>query len=653
MKIGVYFCKCGSNISDKINADKVREGLSSVSGDLHFTTVDFICSEEGKAFLEKDVTERGIERVVIAACSPREHENTFMRVLAKTGVNPYLLQMVNVREQVAWVTADKAQATSKALRYINAAIKRVSLHDPLVKREIEACPDVLIIGGGPAGLKAALCIAEAGRKAIVVEKSPVIGGMPVRYEELFPTMECGSCMLEPVLGDVLHGENAGNIELLTMSEVEEIVGYYGSFSAKIRRRPRFVDTEKCIGCLECIGPCPVMAKNVFNYGLNERKAISLPFNGALPNVPFIDDTLCIRMKGEDCRLCKEACPVEDAFRFDDRASVVERNVGAIVVAIGADVYDCRNIPSLGYGALTDVYSSAEFERLLASNGPTDGALRTSAGEKPATIAIIHCVGSLDKNHKEYCSGICCQYAFKYNHLIEKKLPGTTICHLFKEIAVPGKQEFTLYAQAKKNPSSSFIRYENIGDLHVSTGDGKKIIGHQDSGGVQGALQADIVVLCPAMISSDGAGDIGGVLGIPRDTSGFFEEMHGRLDATQSKIKGIYLAGTCQSPMDIQEAMSQGVAAAGSILSGLATGKKLEVQPMSAVVDADRCSGCRICVSVCPYKAVSFDAQKEVAWVNDVLCQACGACVAACPSATMSGWHFTDREILAEIREVLQ
>ncbi len=653
MKIGVYFCNCGANISDKVDPETVKEKILKLPGnEMHFKAIDFLCSEEGKESLEKDLKENMIDRVVVSACSPRDHENTFMRILSKAGINPYLMQMVNTREQVAWVTEDREKATAKTVMYIGAASKRVALHAPLEKKEIDICPDVLVIGAGPAGLKTALSIAESGRKAIIVEKTPVIGGMPVRFEELFPNMECGPCMLEPVMGDILHGENSGNIELLTLAEVVDVVGSYGNFIVKVRQQPRYVNIHKCIGCAECIEPCPVSAKNVFNYGLNDRKAVSFPFAGALPNAPFIDDKTCLRGKGEDCSLCKNACPVDDAFNFDDKENIIERNVGAIVVAIGSELYDCSNIPNLGYGKLRDIYTGTEFERIMSSNGPTDGEIRTVSGTPPESVAIMHCVGSLDKNHKEYCSGVCCQYAFKFNHIIEKKLPGTKIYHLYKELSIPGKEEFTLYNHARENRNATFIRYNDIKDINVNEKDGKKSVNFKDSTGKEGTFPVDMVILCPAVVPVEESGKLGAVLEAAQDKFGFFEELHGRLDSSQSKIKGVYLAGTCQSPMDIQKTMSQGMAVAGYILSGLVAGRKLEINPLTAVIDAERCSGCRLCISVCPYKAISFDADNEVSAVNDVLCQGCGTCVAACPCSAIKSNHFTNQEIIAEIEGVL-
>ncbi|MDA8164936.1 MAG: CoB--CoM heterodisulfide reductase iron-sulfur subunit A family protein [Desulfobacteraceae bacterium] len=651
MRIGVYFCRCGGIISEKIREEAVRAGLAAVAADLHVAAFDFLCSEEGKGFLAQDLREHGVERVVIGACSPREHESTFRRVLTGAGLNPFLLQMANVREQIAWVTDGEGEATAKAVRYLRAAVRRVSLHQPLLKKEIAVCPEVLVIGGGPAGLKAALTIAQAGRKAIVVEKSPIIGGLPVRYEELFPTLECGPCMLEPVLDEVLHGEAAANIELLTLAEVTGLKGFYGNFTATIRRRPRYVDGTACIGCLQCAEACPASAANPFNYGLSERKAISVPFDGALPNVPFIEPGLCLHLSGEECRACREACPLEGTIRLDEGEELLELQAGAVVVATGAGLYDSRAIPGLGHGILPGVHTAAEFERLLAANGPTGGELAIGAGEGPGTVAIVHCVGSLDPAHREYCSGICCQVAFKFNQLIRKKVPGTRIVHLFREIVVAGKEDSFLYHQARQDEDTVFCRYPEIGALGIRLEDGRMVIEIRHQGGTE-TIAADLVVLCPAVVPAEGSGELASLLETPLDRWGFFEEMHGRVDPVQSKVKGIYLAGSCQGPMDIRQAMGQGLAAAGAILSRLVPGRRLELPPITAVVAADRCSGCGVCQGLCPFKAMTFDPERRVAAVSEVLCQGCGTCVAACPAGAITGNHFTDAAITAEIEALL-
>ena len=651
MKIGVYFCNCGTNISGRIDSDRVREQLAADGVMSYFTTCPFLCSEEGKQFLEQDLRANQPDRIVIAACSPREHEITFMRVMGQATLNPFLMQMVNIREQVAWVTQDPEQAVRKTVQAMRAALRRVRLHEQLERQELEVSPAVLVIGAGPAGLRAALSLAEAGRRVTLVEQSPAIGGQPVMYEELFPNMECGPCMLEPLMGEVLHGEHSPNIEILTMAQVDGVAGYFGNFTVTVRQRPRYVDSHQCIGCGECFEPCPVSGPNPYNCGMDERKAIGFTVMGALPNAPYIDPALCTRFTaGSDCTACSAACPMgEGVVVYDDREQLLERQVGAIVIATGAGLYDSSSFENLGYGRLADVRTAFEFERLLASNGPTGGQLLTACGEPPRSMAVIHCVGSLDDGHRPYCSGICCQYALKFNHLLETRLPEAAIHHLYREIVAPGKDGYALHQAARHNPRAAFTRYGAIGDMtveregecqQVRLGDGT-IIG------------ADLVVLCPAVVPTSGAAQLATLLDVPLDRFGFFEELHGRMDAARSKLRGIYLAGACQGPTDIQGATTRGMAVAGHILSELVEGRKIELDPLFASVDPERCAGCRVCQRVCPYNATGFDEQDNVAVVNAVLCRGCGTCAAACPLGAIKANHFTSDMILAEIEGVLK
>jgi heterodisulfide reductase subunit A2 len=650
MKIGVYFCNCGNNVAERIDANSIKQEIVRDGSAAYLATVDFLCSSEGKDFLVKDIAEHKPDRVVIAACSPRDYERTFRQSLSDAGINPYLMQMVNIREHIAWVTPDAHQATGKACRMIRAAMERVELHQALEKQQLEMCPDVVIVGAGPAGLKAALKLAEAGRKVTLIEKSPVLGGLPVRYEELYPGMECGPCMIEPVLADILHGPDADKIRVLTLAEVEDVAGYYGNFDVKIRQDPRFVDADACIGCGECIAPCPVTTPNEFNYGMNERKAIAFPFSGALPNAPFLDASVCERSSAKECILCQAACPVEGAIRFDSEVKHIECKAGAIVLAVGAGLLDSRTLPALGYGSNPAVVQSLEFERMLASNGPTSGDIITREGKHPKTLAIIHCVGSM--HSVPYCSGVCCGYALKFSHLISSKLPEAKIFHLYREMVMPGKQDFELWAHARRQPNTDFIRYSDGASIEVTQEYGCARVHYCDSSGKTSALDADMVVLCPAIVPSESTGKLSRMLDVPLDQFGFFEELHTRLDSAQSRVRGFFLAGTCQAPMDIQKAMSQGMAAAGYILSGLADGKMLEIEPINASVDEEHCSGCRTCRFVCPYKSISYPEETGRARINALLCQGCGTCVAACPAGAIRGNHFANEQILAEVRAIL-
>jgi heterodisulfide reductase subunit A len=650
MKIGIYFCNCGSNIADKISSAAVVEAAQTFPDQPYVTIVDFICSEDGKLQFEESLKVEQPDRVVVAACSPRDHEATFRRCLTNAGMNQYLMQMVNIREHIAWVTEDPAAATEKAICAIRGAVMRVRQQQPLEKKQLEVCANALVIGAGPAGMKAAMALAEAGRTVTLVERTPFIGGLPVRFEELFPALECAPCMLEPLMGELLHGDHAGKIELITMAELVEVTGFYGNFIAKIRQKPRHVSLHECIGCGECVEACPAVTKNIFNSNASERKAMDFAFAGVLPNAPFLLEEICVRSKGEECRVCKDACPMgEDVVNLEEAETLVERRIGAIILATGSGLYDVTKIAGLGLGAVPDVYDAMQFERMLSSTGPTGGEIMTSSGAVPTAVAIIHCAGSLDEDHQPYCSGICCQYAFKFNHLIAAKLPDATITHYHRELVVPGKEAHTLFNHAVKNAATTMKRYDGIKDLAVT----QEASGRLRVSAKGEVAQADMVIVCPAVVPAEGAGALAALLDVSRDQFGFFRELHGRMDAAQSTIKGVYLAGACQEPMDTKSALLAGMAGVGYALAGIQPGRTIEIEPINAEVDESRCAGCRLCISVCPYRAVVFNTEHNASSVNAVLCHGCGTCVAACPAGAITGHHFTNEQIMAEIEGVLK
>jgi heterodisulfide reductase subunit A len=654
VKTGVYVCRCAGNISGRLNEDDLLLRTGEVEGVEYVVADDLLCSQDGLARLREDLARRKPDRVVIAACSPRDHEGTFRRAMDESGLNPFVMQMANVREMAAWVTEGREAATEKALSFIRGAVRRAELQVPIEKAEIEARTDVLVIGAGPSGLKAALVLAEAGRRVVVVEKSPFIGGLPVLFEEVAPRLECGPCMLEPMMDEVLHGPHAANIELMTLAEVTGVLGYFGNFIASIHRSPRRVSADACIGCGECVAACPASIANEYDAGLGARKAIAFPFPGALPNLPFIDARACVRLQGGECSLCVEACPVEGAVAFDEEVETVTREVGAVVVAVGGGLLDMSAIPALGYGA-SNVYTSLEFERLLAANGPTGGQLRMRQGGEPRSIAIVQCAGSLEEEHASYCSGICCQTAFKFNLMVGKHIPGISVTHFVKEIVVPGKEEAALYRKARDRENTTIVRYGRNADLRVSRaegGTGPVEISFVDITGRQGAVAADMVVLCPPVVPGPDAVALGRMLDIRAGSGGFFSSLHEHLDATRSGIKGVYIAGACHAPVGIQHAIDQGMAAAGHILAGLMPGRKIEVSPMAAVVDSARCGACGVCLGVCPYGAIAREEEGGRARIVGVLCQGCGTCVAACPCGAIAGGNFTSAQVAAEIAGVL-
>ncbi len=655
MNVGVYFCRCGGIVSGTIDGDAVAERLLAAGAARWVEPVDLGCGEDGLRFIESDLAAKRPDAVVFAACSPREHEATFRGAMTRAGLNPFMMQLVNVREHIAWVTEDPVAATDKAFRQIKAACARVRAQQPLEVREIDVDTGALVVGAGPAGLKAALTLAEAGRHVVLVEKSPILGGQPMRYEDVFPRMECGPCVLEPFVAEVLHGPHAEHIELHLMSEVVDLVGSFGSFTLKIRKRPRFVDVDACIGCGECIPVCPMTYPNPAACGLGPRHAMDFEFFGGLPNAPFIDQAACLRSRGSDCDLCRAACPIDGAVVLDQREEVVERTAGALVLAVGADLFDCRTLPHLGYGSVAGVVTSLELERLFSSNGPTNGVVARPDGEPPRSVAIVHCVGSLDPAHSDYCSGVCCLDAFKFNTLFAHKLPITRVTHFVRSVVAPGKDEAELVRHALERPATRIVSYRHLDDLLVTPDVEGIAVRHAAAGGST-TESFDLVVLMPAVVPSASARALARLADVATDRHGFMEELHGRVDATRSKVRGIMIAGTCQAPKDIERAMTQGAAAAGLVLSALVPGRKLALEAVHADVDGNQCSGCRSCGAVCPYKAIAFESAGTAAVraaVNPVLCAGCGTCVAACPSGAISGRHFTADQIFAEIEGALR
>jgi heterodisulfide reductase subunit A len=673
LRVGVYICSCGTNISENLDIDELVKFSSGLNTVAYAKSHGLLCSEEGKSFLAEDIIKQKPDRVVIAACTPKEHEKTFRNVLQKAGVNPYLFQMVNLREQVAWVTADKSVATDKAKSYIRAAVRRVALQEPLEKKEIDCNTDMLVIGAGPAGIEAALVAARSGRKVCLVEKNSFIGGRVARYEDVFPKMECASCMLEPKMDEVLHNDN---IELLTNSEVVEVLGFLGNFVVKINKKASFVDGEKCIGCGACYEQCPVKTRNEFDYNLSDRKAIYTPYAGALPNVPVIDTKTCLRFGGrielyreafetglitkeefemfreQDCRICEQACAF-GAINYQDSDNVLERNVGGIIVATGFDLFDTSVLPQYGYGKLSEVYTSLEFERILAQTGPTAGKLLMKNGEEPESVAIIHCIGSRDKDFKDYCSGVCCLYALKFSHMIRKHSPLVKVCDIYADWCVPGKDNQAFLDSIKDWENIQFIHTDLPMNVVLKQKGGGIDLSCSDVSGKTQSVSADMVVLCPAIIPSKDSSKLSDLLLISQDKNGFFAEGHTKLAPVSTNIEGIYIAGCSQGPKDIQSSVAQAAAASGQALSLLVPGRKLELDVMTAEIDDKACAECKICINLCPYKAIVLDREKNVAVVNTVLCKGCGTCVAACPSGSAKSRHFTTEQIFAEIEEVLK
>jgi heterodisulfide reductase subunit A len=648
-RTGVYLCECGPNIKDAMDLNEVVKFVQGLENVVLAKFFRLLCSKEGKELVGKDIKENELTKVVIAACSPKEHENTFREILRNSGLNPFLLQIANIREQCAWVIKDKSLATDKAKAMIAAAVKRVVYHEPLETKEIECQPDVLVVGAGIAGISAALGLAQKNRKVYLVEKLPCIGGKVARYEDVFPNLECASCVLDPKLDEILHNDY---IELLTFSEVQEVLGFYGNFIVKVRKKARLVDTRSCIGCGACFDVCPVKVKNEYNEGLDERRAIYIPYAGALPNMAVIDKEHCLRFRGKECNACKEACPF-GCINYEETDQVQGLKVGAIVLATGFDIFDPKRAPQYGYGKIENVYTSLEFERLLSSTGPTGGKILLKNGQPPKKIALVHCVGSRASKFNEHCSGVCCMYSLKFAHQAMRKLPGVSIAELYSDLCLPGKESQGFLNKVSRKNGIELLHMKDPDSIEIVKEDGKILIKYTDICGRSDTVTSDMVVLAPAIEEARDARDVAEVFDISQGEGGFFIEEHPKVAPVSTAREGVFIAGCAQGPKDIQSSVAQGQAAAGSILSRLIPGEKLTLEAITAEVYEDLCSGCKICIGLCSYKAITHADMERHVSVNKVLCRGCGVCAAACPSGAIKANYFTDMEISAEIKGLLR
>ena len=650
-KIGVYVCHCGSNIAGVVDVVEAARWAEEKFPDVAVSRdYKFMCSSPGQEIIENDIKEQGLTRVVVAACSPHLHEKTFRGACERAGLNPYLFEMVSIREHVAWVTKDKIEATIKSKALINGAILRVANHEPLEPMRVEITPDTLVVGGGVAGIQAALEIADGGTHVILVEREPSIGGHMAQFDKTFPTLDCSACILTPKMFDV---GNHPNITLLTWSEVESVDGYVGNFDIKIRKKARMVNEELCTGCMVCQEKCPKrVTDDVFEVGMAKRKAIYVPFAQAVPNLPVLDTETCTYFKNGKCKVCEKLCPT-GAIDYEQEDQMLEYKVGNIILATGYDLFDPARIPHYGYGKLPNVITNLEFERLTNSSGPTNGEVLLADGRKPESIAIVHCVGSRDKNYNEYCSSICCMQSLKFAHLAHEK-SGAQVYNFYIDIRTTQKDYEEFYNRVL-DEGATFIRGK-VGEItniaRTPEEEGKLVVQAFDTlAGVQRRVPVDMVILSAGLEPRKDSVDVGKLFGIACGGHGWMIERHPKLDPVATMTDGVYIAGCAQGPKDIPASVSQGAAAAARVNAKVQQGHVL-LEPIQASINEDICSGCRICNELCPFSAITFDEEKEISAVNSALCQGCGTCVAACPAGAISGTHYSDIQILSQIEGVL-
>jgi len=641
-RIGIYVCHCGSNIAGTVDVAAVAKFAGGLEAVAVARDYKFMCSDPGQEIIKKDIKELGLNRVVVASCSPTMHEPTFRRVCREAGVNPYLYEQANIREHCSWITEDREKATEKAKALVSAAVRRVYYHNPLEVREVPVNPNTLIVGGGIAGIQAALKIADSGHKVYLVEKSPSIGGHMAQLDKTFPTLDCSACILTPKM------TRAGahpHIELMTYSEVQEVSGYIGNFKVKVKKKARYVDENKCTGCGLCQTKCPWKIESEFDVGLGKRKAIFTPFPQAVPNVPVIDTKICAYFLNGKCRACEKFCEAK-AVDFEQKDQIEEVEVGNIIITTGFGLFDATRIPKYGYGKLDNVITSLEFERMVNASGPTGGEIKLKDGAHPKEVAIIHCVGSRDKEYHEYCSRVCCMYSMKFSHLIREHVAGAKVYEFFVDVRAFGKGYEEFYNRVV-DEGTVFIEARPDG---VVREDGKLMVQYEIDG-MSKSQAVDMVVLSVALEAQKDAGEVGRLFSISRSADGFFLERHPKLDPVATMTDGIFVAGCCQGPKDIPDTVAQAAAAAARVLAMISKGK-VEIEAATAVIDEEKCSGCKVCSFLCAYGAISFDEEKTVSRVNEALCKGCGVCVAACPSGAITGKHFTTQQLMAEIDGIL-
>jgi heterodisulfide reductase subunit A len=651
-RVGVYVCHCGHNIAGTVDVEHVVEWSLNLPNVVVARDNKFMCASTGQEQIEQDIKEFDLTHVVVASCSPHMHEKTFRNACARAGLNPYMFEMANIREHASWVHPDDRDgATNKAKALVSAAVYRVVLHNPLEPMKVQIRPETLVVGGGIAGIQAALEIADAGYHVYMVEREPSIGGHMAMFDKTFPTLDCSACILTPKMFDV--GAHP-NITLLTYSEVEKVDGYVGNFTVRVRRKARKVDESVCTGCGECWEKCPIkVIDTVFESGLGYRKAIYRPFPQAVPKYPVIDMENCTYYKTGKCRMCEKVCPTE-AIRFDMEDEIIDLEVGNIILATGYQLFDCRRIPQYGYGRLENVFTSLEFERMSNAAGPTEGHIVLRDGvTEPKTVAIVHCVGSRDQHYNSHCSAICCMSSLKFAHLIMEKTHAK-VYNFYIDMR-PIHKGYEEFYHRILDEGGTFIRgkvAEITDAAHSPEEEGKLVVIAEDTLiGKQRHIPVDMVILAAALEACHASQEVALLFSLSCGDTGFFTERHPKLDPVATMTEGVFIAGACQGAKDIPDSVAQGAATAARVLGTISQGE-VSLEPIRASIDEEHCSGCRICNNMCPYHAIDFIEDLLVSRVNPALCKGCGTCVAACPSQVITGAHFTFDQLIAEIDGIL-
>lgn len=662
MKIGVFVCYCGENIGRTVDCAAVAKALSDYPDVVHSEDYKYMCSDPGQNLIKQAIIEKKLDAVVVGSCSPHMHEKTFRKACAQAGLNPFMVEIANLREHCSWIHDDIPVATQKAIDLMRIAIEKVKRNEPLTTIKVPVTKRALVIGGGISGIQASLDIANAGFEVILVEKEPSIGGHMSQLSETFPTLDCSQCILTPRMVEVYQHPK---IKLYSYSEVENVEGFIGNFKVTIRKKARSINEKLCTGCGLCVQKCPIkkQALNEFEENLAYRAAMYVPFPQAVPNIPVIDRTVCTYFKTGKCQLCKKVCG-RNAIDFEQQDEFITEDVGAIIAATGYKLYSIEKAKDgspyegygeYGYGIYKDVINGLQFERIASASGPTNGEiLRLSDKKVPKKVVFIQCVGSRDEAKGfSYCSKICCMYTAKHAMLYKHKVHDGEAYVFYMDIRANGKGYEEFVRRAIEEDGVQYIR-GRVSKIYEE--DGKYIVKGEDTiAGLPVTIDADMVVLATAMIAQPDAPKLAQMLGVPYDKYGFMQEVHPKLRPVETSSGGIFLAGACHSPRDIPESVAMASAAAAKALV-LFGSDMLEREPTVAKVNENTCAGCFYCQKVCPYNSIEVkeirDRQgnliKVVAYVNSGLCQGCGTCNATCPSKSVELIGFKDEQIYSEI-----
>ncbi len=665
VRIGFYVCHCGHNIAAMVDCPEVAKYIETLPGVVLSRDYKYMCSEPGQDLVQQDIREYKLNRVVVASCSPLLHEHTFRSATEAGGLNPFFFHMVNIREHNSWVHTDRKEATEKAKGLAHAAIQRVAHHKALETKRVEINPAVLVVGGGIAGIHAAMTLANAGKKVYLVEREPSIGGHMAKFDKTFPTLDCAACILTPKMSEVgCHP----NITLWTYSEVTKVDGFVGNFTIQVKRKPRYIDPDLCTGCQECIPSCVFKEpkfSDEFNEGLGKRKPVFISFPQATPQVVVIDPEVCLNFKrgknpdgsaivSDKCKkTCVDACGDKKAIDFTQKDIVEEIKVGNIIVATGFKTFDAERTPQYGYGKHKNVYTALEIERLVNASGPTGGDVIMRDGKTPKSIGIIHCVGSRDYKTNKWCSRVCCMYSMKLAHLL-KEHTDAEIYSFYIDMRTPGKGYEEFYNKMLEE-GVHFVR-GRVGEVtdwaFTPEEEGKLVIRVEDTlAGYVRRIPVDMVVLATGLEPQADAQDVRRLFNMSCGSEGFFLERHPKLAPVNTFSDGIYLAGCCQGPKDIPDTVAQAGAAAAEALVLIDRGY-IEQEPNTAFILDEECSGCKSCLPLCPYTAITYQEDRKKAVINEALCKGCGTCVGACPSGSIVQNLFDDDEIFSEIAGVM-